>query len=71
MIAVNQYSLPALSSFAVFQVVGSQARILYSNAEGRVAIALAFNKAVADGRLKVRLYSIATITKSRMYDDVI
>ena len=35
------------------QVVGSQARILYSNEEGRVAIALAFNQAVADGRLKV------------------
>eukprot|EP01094_Clydonella_sp_ATCC50884_P025044 TRINITY_DN6431_c0_g1_i6.p1 TRINITY_DN6431_c0_g1~~TRINITY_DN6431_c0_g1_i6.p1 ORF type:complete len:606 (+),score=138.36 TRINITY_DN6431_c0_g1_i6:113-1930(+) len=32
-------------------VVGSQARILYSNADGRTAIALAFNEAVADGRL--------------------
>ena len=29
-------------------VVGSQARILYADAEGRVAIASAFNKAVAD-----------------------
>jgi len=32
-------------------VVGSQARILYADAEGRAAIALAFNKAVEDGRL--------------------
>ena len=37
--------------------MGSQARILYSNEEGRVSIALAFNKAVSDGRLKVRLAS--------------
>ena len=34
-------------------VVGSQARILYSDQVGRVKIALAFNKAVASGRLKV------------------
>lgn len=32
-------------------VVGSQARILYADAEGRIKIAEAFNKAVADGRL--------------------
>ena len=32
-------------------VVGSQARILYSNAEGRIALASAFNQAVRDGRL--------------------
>ncbi|HPF71888.1 MAG TPA: urocanate hydratase, partial [Candidatus Krumholzibacteria bacterium] len=32
-------------------VVGSQARILYSDAEGRRAIAAAFNAAIADGRL--------------------
>lgn len=32
--------------------IGSRARILYSNAEGRVRIALAMNKAVRDGRLK-------------------
>ena len=36
-----------------FQVVGSQARILYSDHDGRIAIAVAFNNAVADGRLKV------------------
>jgi urocanate hydratase len=30
-------------------VVGSQARILYSDAEGRVKIATAFNKAIAEG----------------------
>ena len=35
------------------QVVGSQARILYTDAKGRASIALAFNKAVADGRIKV------------------
>ncbi len=33
-------------------VVGSQARILYADAEGRMKIALAFNEAVASGRLK-------------------
>jgi urocanate hydratase len=34
-------------------VVGSQARILYSDQNGRVAIALAFNEAIADKRIKV------------------
>ncbi|MDE6467439.1 MAG: urocanate hydratase, partial [Muribaculaceae bacterium] len=33
-------------------VVGSQARILYADAEGRAKIALAFNKAIASGKLK-------------------
>ena len=33
-------------------VVGSQARILYSNAEGRMQLALAFNQAVREGRIK-------------------
>lgn len=33
-------------------VVGSQARILYADAEGRAKIALAFNDAIRDGRLK-------------------
>jgi len=33
-------------------VVGSKARILYSNEEGRKAIALAFNRAIANGELK-------------------
>ena len=33
-------------------VVGSQARILYADAQGRTAIALAFNKAIREGRLK-------------------
>ena len=32
-------------------VVGSQARILYADAEGRMAIADAFNKAVAEGKI--------------------
>ena len=33
-------------------VVGSQARILYADSEGRIGIALAFNKAIREGRLK-------------------
>ena len=33
-------------------VVGSQARILYADCEGRTKIALAFNKAIREGRLK-------------------
>ena len=37
-------------------VVGSQARILYSDQVGRVKIALAFNEAVATGKLKVRQF---------------
>lgn len=32
-------------------VVGSQARILYANSEGRTKIALAFNKAIREGRI--------------------
>jgi len=32
-------------------VVGSQARILYADAEGRIKIAQAFNKAIAEGRI--------------------
>lgn len=32
-------------------VVGSLARILYADAEGRIAIAKAFNQAIADGRI--------------------
>jgi urocanate hydratase len=32
-------------------VVGSQARILYADAEGRVKIAAAFNKAIAEGKI--------------------
>lgn len=35
------------------QVVGSQARILYSDQEGRQAIAVAFNEAVKRGELSV------------------
>jgi urocanate hydratase len=33
-------------------VVGSQARILYADAEGRIALADAFNRAVASGKIK-------------------
>lgn len=32
-------------------VVGSQARILYADAEGRIKIATAFNKAIAEGKI--------------------
>lgn len=32
-------------------VVGSQARILYADSEGRIKIAAAFNQAIADGRI--------------------
>jgi len=32
-------------------VVGSQARILYADAEGRIKIAAAFNRAIADGKI--------------------
>jgi urocanate hydratase len=45
-------------------VVGSQARILYADAEGRIKIAEAFNKAVADGTLS------APIVLGRDHHDV-
>ncbi len=45
-------------------VVGSQARILYADAEGRMAIARAFNEAVADGRIS------APIVLGRDHHDV-
>lgn len=43
---------------SVFQVVGSQARILYSDQKGRVAIALAINKGIAEGRIKVQFFCV-------------
>lgn len=45
-------------------VVGSKSRILYADAEGRIKIALAFNKAVKDGKLK------APIVLGRDHHDV-
>jgi urocanate hydratase len=45
-------------------VVGSQARILYSDAEGRVKLAVEFNKAIASGRIK------GPIVLSRDHHDV-
>merc|ERR1712038_464371 len=45
-------------------VVGSQARILYSDMRGRIAIALAFNKAVREGVIK------APVVISRDHHDV-
>ncbi|PRP82745.1 hypothetical protein PROFUN_09830 [Planoprotostelium fungivorum] len=46
-------------------VVGSKARILYSNAPGRRAIAAAFNEAVRDGRVKAPIVIRET---SNVYD---
>ncbi|XP_053151760.1 urocanate hydratase isoform X2 [Hemicordylus capensis] len=45
-------------------VVGSQARILYSDQKGRVAIAVAINQGIAEGRIK------APIVLSRDHHDV-
>eukprot|EP01083_Nonionella_stella_P078405 214588_1 len=45
-------------------VVGSQARILYNGAEGRIETSIAFNRAVKDGRLK------GPIVLSRDHHDV-
>jgi len=45
-------------------VVGSQARILYADAEGRIKIAEAFNKAIADGKIS------APIVLGRDHHDV-
>jgi len=45
-------------------VVGSQARILYSDANGRIQLAVAFNNAVRDGKLK------APVVMSRDHHDV-
>lgn len=45
-------------------VVGSQARILYADSEGRIKIAEAFNKAIADGRIS------APIVLGRDHHDV-
>jgi urocanate hydratase len=45
-------------------VVGSQARILYADAEGRIRIAAAFNKAIKDGHLT------ASVVLGRDHHDV-
>ena len=45
-------------------VVGSQARILYADAEGRIEIAAAFNKAIAEGKIS------APIVLGRDHHDV-
>lgn len=37
-------------------VVGSEARILYSDQQGRVEIALAFNEAIAKGDISVQRF---------------
>lgn len=46
------------SGIFVFQVVGSQARILYSDQRGRVSIAVAINRAISEGRIKVCLFCL-------------
>lgn len=48
-------------------VVGSQARILYSDQEGRVKIALAFNNAVKNGIIKVYIIHIYKTIKLSVY----
>ena len=48
-------------------VVGSQARILYSDQEGRVKIALAFNTAVKNGTIKVYIIHIYETLFKRLY----
>ncbi|EQC48456.1 urocanate hydratase [Bacteriovorax sp. BSW11_IV] len=45
-------------------VVGSQARILYADSDGRIEIALAFNKAIREGKIK------APIVLGRDHHDV-
>ena len=45
-------------------VVGSQARILYADSEGRIAIARAFNKAIGEGKIS------APIVLGRDHHDV-
>ncbi|XP_043934539.1 urocanate hydratase [Protopterus annectens] len=45
-------------------VVGSQARILYSDQKGRISIAVAINKAIAEGKIK------APVVVSRDHHDV-
>lgn len=45
-------------------VVGSQARILYADAEGRIKIALAFNQAIKEGKL------LAPVVLGRDHHDV-
>ncbi|MBW04364.1 Urocanate hydratase, partial [Eschrichtius robustus] len=47
-------NIPRISQLSPFspQVVGSQARILYSDQKGRVALAMAFNQAIARGKIK-------------------
>lgn len=47
---------PYRSGIFIFQVVGSQARILYSDQRGRVSIAVAINRAISEGRIKVCLF---------------
>ena len=45
--------MPYLLFVLFTQVVGSQARILYSDQKGRTEIATAFNEAVGSKKLKV------------------
>lgn len=49
----QKHTLKCTAHVFYWQVVGSQARILYSDQVGRIRIAEAFNNAVKDGKLKV------------------
>lgn len=48
------------------QVVGSQARILYSDQRGRVSIALAINQAIGKGSITVKLNTHTIILHLRI-----
>ncbi|KAJ8786188.1 hypothetical protein J1605_006408 [Eschrichtius robustus] len=62
---VSPVTAPQLPGGCVLvAVVGSQARILYSDQKGRVALAMAFNQAIARGKIK------APVVLSRDHHDV-
>jgi len=53
-------------------VVGSQARILYSDLRGRIGLASAFNTAVSQGKLKVNIssYESTPVHKSFIHPSI-
>jgi len=53
-------TLVVMMLMVLLQVVGSQARILYSDCRGRVALAVAFNAAVRHRTLAVRYVTCYT-----------
>ena len=48
-------------------VVGSQARILYSNQAGRSRMAAAFNKAVASGEISAPVVSAGELKRELIF----